>query len=963
MRNFKIVFDQPLLLLLLIPALFFTLLPYFRLSKRYRKTRNRITSMALHFTTMLLAICVLSGIYFTYEVPNSKNELILLVDVSDTENVSEETRDEFVYTVLSNCEGSGVKVGIVTFGYDQEYAVPMTDNIGSVYDRYVESLQSDLPDTSATNLASALRYTRDLFEKPENAKIVVITDGKETDEDAKSVIRSVSAKGIRVDTAYVASSYVGDDVQVKDITLPDYHVGVNEECSISVKVQSNVETSVTVTLLDNGTKNDATGVQTVDLGVGEHIVTFKHTFTSDELHELTFALDSVDLMEQNNQYSTYLYLQEFKSVLILEREDGESKEIVSMLNPNGNEVEGAYTIDIMDFEASTVPLTLDGLRKYDQVILNNISNPELKSVMNAETQETLDILLERYVREIGGGLLTVGGNDENDESNVYNQDTMYGSLYQQMLPVEAISYTPPVGVMIVVDVSGSMLGGSVGERPLDWAIAGALTCLEPDVLTERDYIGLMTLDTVYGKILPLTSLTQRDLIRDRLLALQDVEGGGTNYANALKSAAQELNTNKKIAKKHIIIVSDGGVGDYADTMAAVENIYNRSNVSISMIGIGIKPTTIDPEATDPFNKMLVLTGKGGGELSPVPEKGAAMVDELREELKMPVIEAINEREPFAPRFSNEFSPLLNGVERGEGIDENRMIVNLDAFYGVKKKEAAEVVLETDYGAPLYAQWKYGKGMVGSFMFDLKGNWSQEFISDESGKQFVRNVVKNLMPLEDIEPNTIRLEISEDNYTNQLSVYTTLKNGEYVKGEIVNVSNPELGALSTNEITSGSRTELRKKPFYVTSNLASSNRYSRCDFVVRESGLYQITVTKYNSDGEVIATAETFKTFSYSEEYDTALGSENDALELLNALAKSGNGSRIIDLEDPVEILDGFAEDLRRTFDPKLIMIILAIILFLLDIAVRKFKFKWPHELIREYKAKKATQNKENDQNK
>lgn len=963
MRNFKIVFDQPLFLLLLIPALFFTLLPYFRLSKRYRKTRNRITSMALHFATMLLAICVLAGICFTYEVPNSKNELILLVDVSDTENASEEKRDEFVYTVLSNCEGSGVKVGIVTFGYDQEYAVPMTDNIGKVYDRYLESLETNAPDMSATNIAGALRYARDLFEKPENAKIVLITDGKETDEEAKNVIRAVSAKGIRVDTAYVASDYVGDDVQLTDITLPDYHVGVDEECSISVKLQSNIETSVTVTLSDNGEKNNETGAQTVDVGIGEQIVTFKHTFKSDELHELTFALDFEDLMAQNNQYSTYMYLQEFKSVLILEREEGKSKDIISMLNPNGEDAEGAYSIDVMDYEAETVPVTVDGLRKYDQIILNNISNPELKSIMNAETEETLDILLERYVREIGGGLLTVGGNDENDESNVYNQDTMYGSLYQQMLPVEAISYTPPVGVMIVVDVSGSMLGGAVGERPLDWAIAGALTCLEPDVLTERDYIGLMTLDTVYGKVLPLTSLTQRDLIRDRLLALQDITGGGTVYSTALQSAAQELNTNKKIAKKHIIIVSDGGVADYEETLAMVENIHQRSNVTVSLIGIGITPTAVNPDATDPYNKMLVLTGKGGGELSPVPQKGAAMVDELREELKMPVIEAINESEPFAPRISNEFSPLLKGVERGEGIEENRMLVNLDAFYGVKKKEASEIVLETEYGAPLYAQWKYGKGMVGSFMFDLSGNWSQEFIADESGKQFLRNVVKNLMPLEDIEPNTLRLEVMEDNYTNQLSVYTTLKNGEYVKGEIVSVSNSELGALSINEVTSGSKTELRGKPFYVVSSLDSSNRYSRCDFVVRESGLYHITVTKYNADGEAIATAETFKTFSYSEEYDTALSSENAALELLNALAKSGNGSRIIDLEDPVEILEGFAEDLRRTFDPKLILIIFAIVLFLLDITVRKFKFKWPHELIREYKAKKAAQNKENDQNK
>ena len=35
---------------------------------------------------------------------------------------------------------------------------------------------------------------------------------------------------------------------------------------------------------------------------------------------------------------------------------------------------------------------------------------------------------------------------------------------------------------------------------------------------------------------------------------------------------------------------------------------------------------------------------------------------------------------------------------------------------------------------------------------------------------------------------------------------------------------------------------------------------------------------------------------------------------------------------------------------------MAIVLFLLDVAVRKFKFKWIHEIVRDRKAKKALMN-------
>ena len=43
--------------------------------------------------------------------------------------------------------------------------------------------------------------------------------------------------------------------------------------------------------------------------------------------------------------------------------------------------------------------------------------------------------------------------------------------------------------------------------------------------------------------------------------------------------------------------------------------------------------------------------------------------------------------------------------------------------------------------------------------------------------------------------------------------------------------------------------------------------------------------------------------------------------------------------------------MHRTADPRIVMLIIAIVLFVLDVAVRKFKFKWIHELVRDRKAK------------
>ena len=67
---------------------------------------------------------------------------------------------------------------------------------------------------------------------------------------------------------------------------------------------------------------------------------------------------------------------------------------------------------------------------------------------------------------------------------------------------------------------------------------------------------------------------------------------------------------------------------------------------------------------------------------------------------------------------------------------------------------------------------------------------------------------------------------------------------------------------------------------------------------------------------------------------------------LCALADSGNGTVIT---DPVEAYAGFVKTYPKQTDPRMVFLILAIVCILLDVAVRKFKFKWPHELIREHR--------------
>ena len=98
MTNFRIEFLYPWLLLLLIPMFALSFFLYFRISKRYRRTRNRITSMVLHFIVGTLSILTLAGITFNYEIPNLETEVILLVDSTYSGESVDEQKKDFSYS-------------------------------------------------------------------------------------------------------------------------------------------------------------------------------------------------------------------------------------------------------------------------------------------------------------------------------------------------------------------------------------------------------------------------------------------------------------------------------------------------------------------------------------------------------------------------------------------------------------------------------------------------------------------------------------------------------------------------------------------------------------------------------------------------------------------------------------------------------------------------------------------------
>lgn len=951
----KFTFTHPWLLLVFLFGAGMTLFLYLRLSKKYRRTRNRITSMVLHIIVLALAVLTMAGMMINVSIPNKENQIILLVDVSDTCENSVEQRNEFIETVLRMGQYDGYNIGIVTFGFDQVYAVELTDKIDSIMSKYESA---ERPDTSATDIASALTYTAGLFTS-DTAKIVLVTDGKETDNSASSVIRTIAATGVSVDIANITSSYGDSDMQLVGTVMPDYHITPGTECPVTITLDSRYEGVATVELFDNGVLIEK---QTVNVTKGSQNVTFRHTFSGYGMHQLTFSLSSTqDTVEQNNTYQTFVNLDHFNNILILEHKDGESERLKKFLSTEEND----YNVTVMNIKTGeNVPKTLEELRTYDQVILNNIAN--------ADMPVGFDEILYTYVNECGGGLFTVGGADENPAAtgendryiaHSYRREDMINTLYQELLPVQAINYTPPLAVMVIVDRSGSMgsTDTTTGKTYYDRALAGAYACL--DAMSERDYFGLMTLDSNYEIILGMTPRSQEAKIVKAINYARDLGAtGSTVFTGAIERASRQL-LSVDVARRHIIIVTDGQVpsSQEAEYLSDIEFYHNNYQITYSVVGIGVE------EGSTAAKQMQKACEAGGGRLH-VFVDATETTTAMREDLNAKSIKEVN-YEKFFPAASDTLSSLLSGVdfqtvkskdENGNEIEKttNKIASSLDGFFGVKVKSGADLILSGDFGVPIYAQWKFGKGTVGSFMCDLNGTWSSEFFpdtteTDTAGKRFILNVISALLPNEPIRRNEISVNINQKNYTNQLSIFTVLEEGEKVIGEIRSLSDPNSAAVSLDQVTVPEEgVKLSSLPYYVTMALDASSNYSRCRFVAKEPGVYEIRIKKVDSEGNVLAEYTAYSDLHFSDEYLTDLDSTDLSItDNLTQIAKYGNGSLIADLEDPFEVYDGFVTSIEKTFDPRYVFMILAIVLFVTDVAIRKFRFKWPHEIIQSKREK------------
>ena len=718
----NISFDNPFLLLLLIPMLALVLVPYFIAIRKENKSRAAVTALILHIVIALLVILAAAGMSNVTVI--TETELYVLADVSYSMQDKLDVVDEYIEKVSDELPRNS-EMGVIAFGKNYRLHTPMGGEITSI--------KSNKVNASATDIASALRYADTLFADSSIKRIVLITDGMSTDPDeAKELVRVVAdlkERGIYVDVMYVDTNLDSEarEVQIStvDFVGSTYH---GKATTANVFVESSYDADAIVTLMKDG---EPYLEKAAKLTKGYNVVNLELDTENAGSHDYTVSIHaSADSSTYNNTYGFTQSVSDVLSVLLITNSKsdieyvraiyGESAEINACVQPapptpTGNNPNPKP-------ENFYVPFTVEDLCKYDEIIISNV---DVREIVSADTFiESIDTVVSVF----GKTLITAGN------THIQNKEDDTLTTLEDMLPVKFNdSNADPKLYTLVIDSSRSM-----EFRNADYFVMAKLSATYLlGLLDEKDYFAIINFS---GEVYPLASpqaATPENIARalDRVAKLEVTQG--TMIGAALK-AARELVVPMDFSEKQVILISDGmsfeGGETLTDEPLEEAELLLANGVTVSALNTG-------NDELDGINTMRAIASLGGGEYYFCKHSSDLETLVLGE-----VADDVNQSEIVGNIPVNVLRPnddVLFGT-----VD----IPNINGYVYAKAKASAETVLAVDYtkpsgnvvSVPLYAYWSYGSGKVATLTTTLGGEWVRGWDGTD-GEIFLENVASTNLP--------------------------------------------------------------------------------------------------------------------------------------------------------------------------------------------------------------------------
>ena len=694
-------FAQPAWLWLLLTA---PLLVLLRLRGGVAESRfKRIAGSLLRCLALAALVIALAGpLAGSY---SRHTDVVFALDVSHS--IDRETTAEALSFIRQAwlAKEPAARIGLVVFGADAALEVLVRSD-----SEPVAAISTHI-ERGATDIGRALEVAIGAFPSSEHRRIVLLSDGQENLGDARPTAVAARSIGVKLFTVPLERTRARDEVRVEHISAPPW-VHVHEPFAVQMTLHSRQAAQAHLVIMRNGAVLRQTDLS---LSPGVNAFSIVDQVSHGGLYEYEAIVNSEqDGVQENNRYQTFVQVKGAPRVLHAVAGGPDSawgRYLSEALRAQGLLAE--------EVPATAVPASRHQLADYNLVILNNVSGFDL-SLAKME-------LLEDYVRDAGGGLISLGG----DKS--YAAGGYYGTPIERLLPVsmdvKSELRIPSLAVIIVLDKSGSMSSESQGEQKVMIAKRAALAAIE--VLNSLDRVGVLAFDAKPEWIVPPTEVANRQQIADKLRTLG--VGGGTNLFLALQEAYRVM--QREQAKiKHLIVLSDG--------LTEAKTDFDDLGQRIATADVTISTVALGGDADQAL--MAHIADLGGGRF--YHTDNPQNIPRIFTSETMLVSRDLVVEKDTLPRLV-----YPGEITEGFGPDSFPLLLGYQRTFA---KPAAQVLLAAAEGDPLLVSWRYGLGKSVAFMSDLSGRWGRRWINWPEFSRFAaqlarwtmrRSGIENLLP--------------------------------------------------------------------------------------------------------------------------------------------------------------------------------------------------------------------------
>ena len=877
MKN--ISFDNPYLLLLIIPLILLIVIPYLVVRNKDNRSLGWLLSLGLHI--LIAATVTLAAAGLTTTGVMTKTTVYALCDLSYSTDRSHGEIDAYIKEIEESLPENS-SLGVVCFGRDY--------SILTAPGRELKSVSEAEVDEGGTDIAGALTYTAGLFKGDTLKRIILITDGNDNESESTSsiaqAVENITESGVRVDAIFLDTSLKEGEEELQLLSAEHSetaYLSGESEARFMVRASESIDTvlSLYVRPLDEG-----------GMPIGEYeLISEKLIITDSGVNTVrlplecdavgTFEYKAVvssdgDLSEHNNERTFIQRVVGNKKILLV---TGSHADEALLRAAYGESADiDAYTV----YGGSSVPVTIGEMIGYDEIVISNL---DIRSVKNANAFiDTVSTAVSKY----GKSLITLG----NLELHTNSEDATF-KKFEELLPLD-FGATGVDGRLytIVLDASDSMFYADKFNIAKDAAIK-LLSIVEDD-----DYVSLVTFAGTINVKPPKRAGEYKDELIDHINGLGTSHG--TDIGLGLEEALAAVRTLNR-AHNQVMLISDGFSFDNERRAADVAADLAAEGATLSAINTFILHQGTSGTAF--IKNVLAAADQSQNyyEISTVDQVSGVVFGDMAEDLADVIVEKDSKINIAKPN-----DPILKGLTDLKAVSGYVLSV---AKYDAVTPLTVTYLKGNNYQetVTLYAYRSHGNGRVASLATSLTGAWSGNF-SDAERAALLSNIIASNTPSERIDrPFTVT---STQSGTEAYFELHPAKLDPSASAEM-RITYPN-GRVATRSMTDD-----------------GSKYFARLD--TETVGIYRITMTYKCDTGSYSYTTTT--EVAYLPEYDMFTGA--DRYNVFRFMRDNGEVTEgeIPDMENKESEITTY----RQSYIVPLL--VAAAVMFLIDVSLRKLRKK------------------------